>query len=221
MNSIKQFLLVLSVISITACGGGGGGSSSGGADAGHSAPISSGNDIKPIPVATDTTTEIPATSQNDTPSDTSTAPSENNTTPGSQNDSVGENTDSPTDTSILNDPVFSSNEPVAEDNSLVDASSADDPSAQVTLSGYAELSWFIPDSREDGTYLPVYEISGYEVRYSTDNGATYKTITINDAQTTDWRVENLAAGTYLFSIATIDTDGVHSQFSVPVTKQIL
>ena len=59
MNSIKQFLLVLSVVSITACGGGGGGSSSGSADAGHSAPISAGNDVKPIPVATDTTTEPP------------------------------------------------------------------------------------------------------------------------------------------------------------------
>ncbi len=82
------------------------------------------------------------------------------------------------------------------------------------------LSWSIPATREDGTYLPVYEIGGYEVRYSKNQETDVTVIRINDPQTTDWTMENLAPGLYEFSIATIDSEGVYSDFSTTATTSI-
>lgn len=82
------------------------------------------------------------------------------------------------------------------------------------------LTWDIPAAREDGSYLAVYEIDGYELRYSKDNSNTETVVRIEDAQTTDWVLEDAEPGYYEFTIATIDSDGVYSQYSTPASKTI-
>lgn len=82
------------------------------------------------------------------------------------------------------------------------------------------LTWDIPAAREDGSYLAVYEIDGYELRYSKDNSNTETVVRIEDAQTTDWVLEDAEPGYYEFTIATIDSDGVYSQYSAPASKTI-
>ena len=82
------------------------------------------------------------------------------------------------------------------------------------------LSWDIPDSRENGSSLEVYEIGGYEIQYKLTDDSSYTSIIINDAQTDSYEVANLAAGTYEFKVATFDTDNVYSNFTGPLSTSV-
>ncbi len=94
------------------------------------------------------------------------------------------------------------------------------PPNSMTGQNFLALSWTIPATREDGTYLPVYEIAGYELRYSKDSGTEVTIVPIHDPQTTEWVIENVTPGQYDFSIATIDSDGVYSHFSLETSAQV-
>ena len=84
------------------------------------------------------------------------------------------------------------------------------------------LDWVTPTTREDGTYLAVSEIDGYEIYYyladQIDTG-TNSSIAAQDGLgglVTSYEVEALASGNYYFSIATVDVNGSVSHFSDPV-----
>lgn len=83
----------------------------------------------------------------------------------------------------------------------------------IPVSYTAQLSWDIPSQRENGQPLPLSELAGYEVYYTTDNPALSGSIKISGGGTAKVSVPNLAAGQYYFTISAIDTTGLKSALS--------
>lgn len=85
------------------------------------------------------------------------------------------------------------------------------------------LSWGIPTTRTDGSLLPTNEIDYYEIYYSsTSNGNNNDdTITVpatnsNNELVSEHEINALPTGEYYFSIATVDTAGIASEFINPI-----
>jgi hypothetical protein len=78
-----------------------------------------------------------------------------------------------------------------------------------------KITWTHPNQRENGQFLELDEIRGYEIRYRkiTDNRYTY--IVINNNKVNEY-THNDAVNTE-FEIAVFDTNGVYSRF-VKVTE---
>ncbi len=76
------------------------------------------------------------------------------------------------------------------------------------------LEWTTPDQRENGSYLELNEIGGYEIRYQQGAGGESQSVVVNDAYATSHEL-NLEDGIYEFSIAVFDVNGLYSQF-VPI-----
>jgi hypothetical protein len=83
-----------------------------------------------------------------------------------------------------------------------------------------QLSWDTPLKREDGTDLQLYEINGYVIKYGTDTNNLNQQVGVVGAET-GVLIESLEAGTYYFSIATIDSDGVQGNYSSQIQQIIL
>ena len=85
-----------------------------------------------------------------------------------------------------------------------------------------ELSWLIPDAREDGTDLYVYEISGYNIYYTSSDAPIEQAdvIAIADSQTTDYSFTGLPSGNYRLAIASVDTQGLQSAISEEITARV-
>lgn len=83
-----------------------------------------------------------------------------------------------------------------------------------------ELTWDVPQAREDGSELPLYEINGYVIAYGTSQNDLTNQVAIDGASSTSTTLENLSSGTYFFSIATIDSDGVQGAYSSVIQQSI-
>lgn len=83
----------------------------------------------------------------------------------------------------------------------------------------AKLAWTAPSTREDGSALPVSELKGYEIYYTSDDLTQSVTLPISSAGTTSYSVANLKAGTYHFAISAIDSKGLKSKLSTTVTSK--
>lgn len=80
------------------------------------------------------------------------------------------------------------------------------------VKGPVGLSWQAPSKRENGSYLDVTEVGGYEIRYKLVNSSTYTYITINNAWTDQYNFSWLD-GDYIFQIAAFDKNGIYSDFA--------
>lgn len=80
--------------------------------------------------------------------------------------------------------------------------------------GYVNLLWTRPLQREDGTTLPASEISVYRLRYFDENGM----VAVTDVPGTQTNVQIWAEKPYRYEIATVDTDGLQSDFVGPTTS---
>ena len=83
-----------------------------------------------------------------------------------------------------------------------------------------ELTWDIPEQREDGSELPLYEINGYVIAYGTSEAELTNQLVVEGASTTSTVLDNLNSGTYYFSIATVDSDGVQGAYSNVIQQTI-
>ena len=83
-----------------------------------------------------------------------------------------------------------------------------------------ELTWDIPQAREDGSDLALYEINGYVIAYGTDQDNLSNQLSVDGASSTITMLENLASGTYYFAIATVDSDGVQGEYSSIIQQSI-
>lgn len=90
----------------------------------------------------------------------------------------------------------------------------------VQVSKSIALSWDIPQEREDGSALEIYEIEGYVIVYGTDANNLNQQVTVQGASVKDAVLENLASGTYYFAIATIDSDGTQGAYSTTIQQSI-
>tara|TARA_R110001599_G_scaffold58083_2_gene159995 strand:- start:624 stop:2924 length:2301 start_codon:yes stop_codon:yes gene_type:complete len=82
----------------------------------------------------------------------------------------------------------------------------------ITLPSTVQLSWSIPDAREDGSELLLSDIQGYHIVYGTDAYNLDQSINIEDGASVMTTID-LMPNTYYFKIATVEVTSVQSDFS--------
>lgn len=90
-------------------------------------------------------------------------------------------------------------------------SSSSAASSASPVSGPVYLTWKVPNQRENGDYLDITDVGGYELRYRRTTDADFTYVTINDAWTTRHNL-TLTEGIYEIQIAAFDKNGLYSQF---------
>lgn len=100
-----------------------------------------------------------------------------------------------------------SSAPAVASNTSSSASSASNH-----VAGSVALSWAPPVKRENGNFLDITEVGGYELRYKVVGAANYTYITIKDAWTNQYNFSWLE-GEYIFQIAAFDKNGNYSSFA--------
>lgn len=85
------------------------------------------------------------------------------------------------------------------------------------------LTWAAPSTRQNGDPLNMAEIGGYEVYYFADGtpSGSGTVVNINDPLSTSYTTPALSAGTWYFSLAVYDTNGIYSDFSTPSAITLL
>ena len=81
----------------------------------------------------------------------------------------------------------------------------------VDIIGPVEINWMAPKSRENGKYLDITELAGYQLRYKLTSAASFTYVTINSAWTNFYSF-NWLEGNYIFQIAAFDKNGQYSDF---------
>lgn len=92
------------------------------------------------------------------------------------------------------------------------------PSPPATGLGSATISWTAPNQNTDGSSLN--NLAGYEIRYGQNVSALDSYVTIDGVGSQTRVIENLTSGTWYFSIAARNSNGVLSNPSSPVSKVI-
>jgi hypothetical protein len=90
--------------------------------------------------------------------------------------------------------------------------------SQVQL-GAATLTWLPPTENTDGS--PIADLAGYRIRYGRQAGELTELQSIPNPGITSAVVENLASGTWYFTVSAYNTSGVESEYSNLAQKTIL
>lgn len=93
-------------------------------------------------------------------------------------------------------------------------------SQTVSTSDDVNLSWTVPATRTDGSYLPLNELAGYRVYMGTSSSSLSPLVDLNDDTITSYTVTNLPAGSYYFAVSAYDTDGTESGYSQILIVQL-
>jgi hypothetical protein len=118
---------------------------------------------------------------------------------------------------VVEEPVVE--EPVVEEP-VVEEPVVEEPVVEEPVLQSISLSWDMPQSREDGSALEIYEINGYVIAYGSDANNLSTLITVPGASETSAQLDDLASGAYFFAIATVDSDGVQGTFSTTIELSI-
>lgn len=86
-----------------------------------------------------------------------------------------------------------------------------------SVAGPVYLQWNPPSQRENGVYLDLTEIGGYELRYRRSPDMDFTYVTLDNAWSTRYYFPRLE-GDYEFQIAAFDKSGFYSQF-IPVAPR--
>jgi len=88
--------------------------------------------------------------------------------------------------------------------------------------GTAKLSWTAPLTRENGESISMGELDGYEIRYGQTSNITAMTgeTEIRAASTMEYTVEDLDNGVWHFAVRAVDVNGMFSDWSTVVSKEI-
>jgi len=84
--------------------------------------------------------------------------------------------------------------------------------------GSATLSWTAPTENEDGTTLT--NLAGYRIVYGTSASALNTTVQVPNAGLTTYVIDNLAQGTWYFSMKSYTSAGLESAPTNVVSKTI-
>ena len=84
--------------------------------------------------------------------------------------------------------------------------------------GSAALSWAAPTARTDGSALT--NLAGYKIFYGRMSGVYDYQIDINNPAVLTYLVENLVSGDWYFALAAVDSEGLESDRSNEVLRQI-
>ena len=92
--------------------------------------------------------------------------------------------------------------------------------AASSVQGRALITWNRPLMRADDSSLTDSEIQSYEIYHSDSANGTMERIDTVDAVYLDYTATGLAQGTHYFSLVTVDTSGLKSSLSDPVSVTI-
>ena len=84
----------------------------------------------------------------------------------------------------------------------------------------ALISWSRPLKRADDTDLAASEIQGYEIYHGASAGGEMTPVDSVSADELEYTVTGLEQGTHYFSLVTVDTSGMKSNLSAPVSVTI-
>jgi hypothetical protein len=84
--------------------------------------------------------------------------------------------------------------------------------------GSAALSWAAPTSNSDGSALT--DLAGFHVYYGTSSNLLNQDKPVSDANATSATVGSLAAGTWYFAVAAVNSGGVEGDLSNVASKTI-
>ncbi|MGV8836868.1 hypothetical protein [Cellvibrio sp.] len=114
----------------------------------------------------------------------------------------------------------SSSKSSANSSSTSSSASSKSSSSSSTASSAAietiTITWGHPNQREDGSFLELEDIGGYEIRYRKPTGARYTYINLNGNRTTEY-VFTGPVRDLEFEIAVFDTTGLYSRY-VKITR---
>ncbi|WP_273427004.1 PA14 domain-containing protein [Marinobacter sp.] len=86
-------------------------------------------------------------------------------------------------------------------------------------SGSVTLTWTAPLTRLDGSSIALSEIASYTIDYGQDVNSLQQSVNIGGDQTS-YTFDGLASGTWYFTIKVLDTNGLSSPPSSPVSTQV-
>lgn len=90
-------------------------------------------------------------------------------------------------------------------------SSSSRSSSSSTATQQVTIQWSHPTQRENGAFLELSEIGGYDIRVRPANSTSFSSYPIPGNQTTSYVLNNYS-NTMIVEIAVYDTDGIYSQF---------
>ncbi len=210
LKATTAMMVFIAPLLTAACGGGSGG--------GASASTGMGNVNTSVSSAIAPSDSLPKPESTPTPNPMSSVQPISSSSASSAN-SVPANTSS---LAVLSSDNSSPRPISSNSSSSFIANSASAPSSQISSSalssgssqsvnGAVQLLWNIPTQRENGDYLDITEIGGYELRYKLKGDNEYKTVLIADGFTDAYYFDYLK-GDYDFEIAIFDKDGLYSNF---------
>lgn len=88
-----------------------------------------------------------------------------------------------------------------------------------TQLGAATLTWLPPTENTDGS--PIDDLAGYRIRYGRLAGELTELQSISNPGITSAVVENLASGTWYFTVTAYNSSGVESEYSNVAQKTVL
>lgn len=80
------------------------------------------------------------------------------------------------------------------------------------------ISWIAPTTSEDGSALS--DLAGFEVHYGTTSGVYTNSVDVANPEATSYTFEDMASGTYYFSVRAYDEDGAYSEYSAEVSVEV-
>ena len=104
------------------------------------------------------------------------------------------------------------------DGSSSGGSSGSSGGSSSGATGSAALSWAAPTSNSDGSALT--DLAGYHVYYGTSSNLLNQDQSVSDANATSATVGSLAAGTWYFAVAAVNSGGVEGDLSNVASKTI-
>jgi len=75
------------------------------------------------------------------------------------------------------------------------------------------LSWVAPTARADETALPLSDIAGYRIYYGVEKGVYRGQMSVDDSSATQATVSGIPSGLYFVVMATLDHNGLRSEYS--------
>lgn len=83
------------------------------------------------------------------------------------------------------------------------------------------LSWLAPGQRINGEPISFYDIDGYIVRYGRDPASLDQQVSVDcEVLSCGYNVDSLAPGTWYFAVQTVDSNGLISSPSQPVSRTL-
>jgi hypothetical protein len=90
--------------------------------------------------------------------------------------------------------------------------------APAATPGTAELTWTAPTENTDGS--PLTNLGGFVIVYGKSSQSLDQSVRIDNPSVTSYTFDSLASGKYYFAVKAFNTDGVESDLSAKLSKQI-